>query len=534
MKADTVFSKVFAYRSTVCFFVMSAFFLSGILRVAVVATKGYSTVQANQESYRISLERQRGTIFDCNMIPLTNTEKYTVAAVSPTPSAAAGLKSLFPDGVPEGTAKELALGKPAVCRVPRTIDCEGISFAALYTHYGSDISAPHLIGYTDSTGHGAFGLEKAYDDILYGRSEPAAVFTVNGNGSALGGVSPSFENIEMPQSYGVVSTIDINIQNAVREAASGIEKGAVLVCEIKTGKIRAALSLPKFDPSNISSDLNNPNSPFLDRTVTAFSVGSVFKPCVAAAALDGGINNFAYNCTGSTYIIDRSFNCHKRDGHGEVDLQKALAFSCNTFFYNFSQTVGAERIIKKASILGFGNRLSIADNMFSDAGNLTSLNSLGNAAALANLSIGQGDLLLSPMSMLTLYCAIGGKGRYYVPSVVEGTVKNGKFIPYDNGSPTVAMSESTAETLLGCLSTVITEGTGKSAAPTLTSAAGKTATAQTGRYYDDGTEITNSWFCGVFPLEEPEYAVVIMSEGKQSVTDSQVFARTADGIMRLG
>ena len=74
------------------------------------------------------------------------------------------------------------------------------------------------------------------------------------------------------------------------------------------------------------------------------------------------------------------------------------------------------------------------------------------------------------------------------------------------------------------------DGTGSEAAPTITTAAGKTATAQTGRYYDDGSEITISWFCGFFPAENPRYVVVVMSDNRLNVSTASLFAEIADKI----
>lgn len=532
MNKETTFSRLFAHRGTACFFVMMLLFLSCALRTAAVVRGSYGDMQREQTSLKISLGIQRGTVFDCNMVPITNRESYTVAAVNPLSRAIACAEAI----AEENSAEEIASlreGKAAVLRVKRKTECDGVAYATLYNHSASDMPAVHLVGYVDSTGHGVCGIEKAYDDFLYNEKPTQAVFSVSGSGSVLCGIAPEFENLIQPYSGGVVSTIDVNIQGIVEAAAKKFTCGAAVVSEISTGKLRAYVSLPDFDPTDISASLSAEGSPFLDRVCTPFSVGSVFKPCVAAAALESGKGAFVYNCTGSTYIIDRSFNCHKRDGHGEVDLQRALAFSCNTFFYNFAQYTGARVIYKTASALGFGSRLLIADNMTCPAGVLTEPAALENAAQLANLSIGQGSLLLPPLVMLNLYSAIGGGGLYYVPSAVEGRLENGRLIPYNYGRPTRAMSAETAQTLLSQLATVMTEGTAVGAEPRLVKAAGKTATAQTGRFDQAGREITNGWFCGVFPLEAPKYAVVVMSEGASAASDAEIFAEIADGITAL-
>ena len=214
-----------------------------------------------------------------------------------------------------------------------------------------------------------------------------------------------------------------------------------------------------------------------------------------------------------------------------MNLEKALANSCNTYFYNFAFNIGADDILKTASVLQFGNTLKLCDGIETAKGSVPKLKSLSNIAYLANLSIGQGELLLSPVSILTLYCSIASGGYYYIPSLVEGTLKDGGFKPYNIGKPTKVMSKDTANILKHHLETVITEGTGEAAKPKTITAAGKTATAQTGKYID-GVEINEGWFCGFFPIENPKYVVIVFSENtlRQSKSCSQVFAEIADSI----
>ena len=179
------------------------------------------------------------------------------------------------------------------------------------------------------------------------------------------------------------------------------------------------------------------------------------------------------------------------------------------------------------------NRIKLAENLYTSKSTFPSEQTLKNEGALANISIGQGELLASPVALITLYQAIAGDGSYYMPSVVEKTVKDGVQKHYDYGEKTRIMKESTAKELREYLKSVVTSGTGTQAAPTLTTAAGKTATAQTGRYYDDGSEITNSWFCGFFPADEPQYIMVVMSDSKLQQSTASIFAQIADKISVL-
>lgn len=526
------FSAVFARRTAISFFVIILLFLGSILRVAVVSTKGYTEAQASQSSKRITVGRTRGTVFDCNMIPITNSSSKLVAAVSPTPRAAVAISSILSGEERERVLDTLSKGAPAVCEVPYDPECDGITVTRVYNHTAADMPAVHTVGYTDGAGHGVSGIEAAFDDILYSDKTVDAIFTTDGKGGILTGLDPYFENAASMEGGGVVTTLNINIQTITEQACAGIEKGAAVVCEIASGKLRAAVSLPTFDITAVSESLESADSPMLNRTVSAFSVGSVFKPCAAAAAIECGVSYNSCNCTGNIKIGNRVFNCHNRTGHGEVDLKGALALSCNSFFYNLASHTGGEALYSMASSLGFGSSVILGPSLKTAEGNLPKRSELTTDADLANLGIGQGSLLLSPISVLTLYCAIGSDGCYITPSLIEGTLKNGKLTLYNAGSPTRAMREKTAKLLREHLAEVILTGTGTAAAPKNCTAAGKTATAQTGRFID-GAELTNSWFCGFFPADNPKYAIAVMSEGVPTKSTAAVFADIADGICEL-
>lgn len=530
MSSDS-FSFVFSKRAAICFFVIAVLFFSCILRVAVTATSDYSEVQRLQNSYRLSVGKLRGTIYDRNMRPITNSKTKIIAAVSPTPRAVTAISSVLSGDALKSVLERLKEGKPVLCEIPRAIDCDGIVCTEVYEHNSEDAGALHIVGYTDSDSHGVTGLEKAYDKYLYSDKTVSFVYTADGRGNILEGIKPEIQNDTSVIAAGVVSTLDINIQTVAEEAAKKMECGAIVIADAKTSEIRATVSVPEFDPKNLSDYLETDDSPLLNRALAAYNVGSVFKPCVAAAGIEAGKSGFCYECTGSTKIIDRYFKCHKLSGHGYMNLKSGLANSCNTYFYNFAAEIGGERIYNAASALGFGKSLSICDAISTAKGSLPSLSSLSNIAGLANFSIGQGELLVSPVAMLTLYCAIASDGSYNIPSVVAGTLSDGSFTAYDKGSRTRVMSEKTAELLRDYLSAVIEEGTGKSAQPSAVSAAGKTATAQTGKY-ENGIEVCEGWFCGFFPADDPMYTVVIFSENtmEQSVTCGELFAEIADRI----
>ena len=527
-----VYGKRFAGRAVVCYFLMLFMLLSCVLRIMIIMSGNYSSVAASQDSYRIKVRRERGTIYDCNMLPLTNNKKSVLAVVCPTPRAVLAASALLDGEQKENLINNLKNNKPSVCILPRFIECDGIACTYIYETEGG-FDACHITGYLNSDGHGATGLEAAYDDLLYSDDFISAVVGINGKGEILYGTEPKFEKKTSSISNAVVSTIDINLQNAVYKVSKNIKKGAVVIAEAKTGKIRVLLSFPQYDTANISDYLSDQDSPFLNRALLSYSVGSIFKPCVAAAGIESGNTDFIFDCKGSTFIIDRDFKCHKAEGHGTVDLRQAIAYSCNCFFYNYAMSIGGECIYKMARTLNFGASIKIAGNIKTKQGSLPSVDTLKNPAQLSNFSIGQGEFSASPVSMLPLYMAIANGGKYYLPSLVEKTVNESKTENYDIGYPTIAMSEDTANILKEYLCSVISEGTGISAVPETVSAAGKTATAQTGKTDEQGVKLNNSWFCGFFPADEPQYVAVILSEGGNSAGTNKVFADIADTVTQM-
>lgn len=530
---NIIFWRIFSKRSAICFFLILLLFFISVLRVGVTATADYSKTGYQGNSLRLTISKQRGTIYDCNMVPLTNSNRKIIAAVSPTPRAVTAISSILQGEELQNVLALLRNNKPVLCEVDEWIECDGI--VCTYVYGQSDyIPAIHLLGYTDIDFKGVSGIQLAYDSILSSEEEIYISYDCNAKGEILEGATPHLVNNTSVEASGVVSTIDINIQSIAEEAASAIETGAVVIAEAKSGKIRASVSRPDFNMQTIEESLNNADSPLLNRAINAYNVGSVFKPCIAIAGIENNKNNFLYNCTGSFEIIDRFFRCHDLSGHGIMNLRSAIAHSCNTFFYNFAIEIGNEKIYDIASSLRFGKQLEICDNIKTAKGNLPKKEKLENLAQLANFSIGQGELLLSPISMLTLYSAIANDGAYYIPSVVEGTLKDGKFTEYQKGNKTQVMQKETADILKTHLEAVLLEGTGTTALPKTVTAAGKTATAQTGKY-KNGVEICQGWFCGLFPAENPKYVVIVFSENtnRQTQTSNQIFAQIADKITEL-
>ncbi len=534
MKYKTLFERRTVYLMAL---LMLLLFISALRILTVMSDSELSRVATKQTSYKLVAARLRGTVFDTNMHKLTNENERIVAAVLPTEQALSEVKPYLVNETASELGARLKDGKPVLAQVSEEINTQNVKSITVCINQTSDQLAPHLIGYTDNSTHGVGGIQSALDEQLYVDSEAGFLYTCD----ALGNVLPSYETEVLFDSSvyasGVRLTIDREIQSAVEFAAADMKSGAVVVSEVGTGKIRALCSFPTFDVTAVEDYLKSQDAPLINRAFSAYNVGSVFKLCVAAATLEQGkYGGMRYDCTGYKEINGMRFNCHAEQGHGLINLKTAISHSCNTFFYTLAAKVGAESIYSMASSLGFGQAYSFCDGLSTERGNLPSYIEVGKSEqSIANLAIGQGELMLTPVSLLPLYEAIANGGVYHRPALVEGIVKNGALIENEHENPpTRVMSEETAEELRLSLYEVISKGTGAAARPKTVSAAGKTATAQTG-WLIDGRAVDHSWFCGFFPANEPRYTVVVLSENTSGggTACAPIFSKIADALTAL-
>lgn len=182
----------------------------------------------------------------------------------------------------------------------------------------------HLLGYLDSTGHGAAGLEKALDAVLSGTGENSSlVCAVTAQGTLRTGETARLLQADSG-ALGVQLTISRPVQRAVEAvAASTMTSGCILVLDTATAAVRASVSVPCYDPEHLADSLQAENSPFLNRALQSYAVGSVFKPVLAATALEAGLQP-VFECTGAVVVDGQIFRCAGGVPHGQVDLAAAL------------------------------------------------------------------------------------------------------------------------------------------------------------------------------------------------------------------
>ena len=205
---------------------------------------------------------------------------------------------------------------------------------------------------------GIFHIEKTYDDHLKGK--PGKIFNeVNSRGKVIREIS-----IEEPQKGKSLNlTINLKLQNFAQSILPMSNKGAITVLNRFDGSILSMNSNPTYDAQvfedlendTIKSLLNDSNKPLLNRAFTGFyPPGSVFKPIPALLGLKKNIINEKTEivCTGSTSLADRNYYCWKKNGHGRVNLKKAIKESCDCYFYELAKKINIDDLSDLATDLG--------------------------------------------------------------------------------------------------------------------------------------------------------------------------------------
>ena len=519
----------FIFRIVLCLIVVTVLMLFSVVRVADISL-GSKTVNAASNGYTVELNDGRGNIYDCNGIKLTGCEKLYAVIFLPCEEAMIKFVQVTSGAQRENGLEKLRNKKPAVIERTSKLEGRGIYSFEIYKRYSEEYGAEHIIGYIDDSKKGITGLEKAFDDLLSETKNTEIFFPITASGEFLLGEQPE---IKKNSSAGAVYlTLDSQIQKICNIAADKLSKGAIVVTEIESGKIRGMVSKPGFDVYNLKKSVNDSNSPFINRVLSAFSVGSVFKPLIGAALLEEGLEDFSCKCNGYSDIGNIRFYCNKREGHGNMNFNKALTYSCNCYFYNASSLITPDKFLNLASSLQFGAEINLADGIITNKGIIPTVEQLKNSkGAVANFSIGQGNITLSPLVLCNLYSAIANGGFYYSPTLVEGFIQNEKYCKTLINEKKQVFSEKTARILKEALINAVKTGTGKAANPKQIGAGGKTATAQTGQY-NNGKEILNGWFCGFFPANEPKYVAVVLCEDAVSggLNAAPIFKEIAEKI----
>ena len=481
----------------------------------------------------ITLYNSKGVIYDRNLCPVAGNQAAYYIIVNPRSfdkTRTEYICDLTKTDTDEFASK-LNRETPFVLMSyykPETV--VGVSVYEGTTRYAESPSSVHVLGCLDyECINGISGVEKSFNEILSKYSSVTkAKYVSDGRRGLLEGLGIIIEKDE-DSLDGIVLTIDKRLADFTKSLMNKyIDRGCVCVMDCNNGEILALESSPDFEQGNVKQYLDSKNGELINLALVNNSVGSVFKMIMATCALQNNLGEFEYNCTGGIDVGGRIFACHDKNGHGSVGLEKAFATSCNSYFIALGQLLGYEKIIETAQLFGVDTSMDIIKGMYSESGVLPKNSGI---KSLANLSIGQGDLLLSPLCIARITAAMCNGGYLvnpvlYKSTYVNGIVKNESEYNYKSN----IMDDDIAEKLKAMCIYCVENGTGKTASPTYGSAGGKTASAQTGRYDANGKEQLNTYFTGFYPAESPKYAITVFAVGGESgsQTCAPVFAEICD------
>jgi penicillin-binding protein 2 len=406
--------------------------------------------------------------------------------------------------------------------------------------------AGQIIGYTGKTGRnpdgivdnhetlwpeteGREGLEQTFNEMLTGKhGEYKLTFDKDGG-------KTSEKQITPPEpGYNVVTTLDLRLQDLAEKAlAAKAKRGAMVIVDPNNGDILALASWPTYDPNvfvpSISPDQlkalqSDPDIPLLPRAYrSSYPPGSTFKVGVGIAALEtqAVFPEDQYQCVPAIQIGNVTFHNWKKGDRGPLNFVQALTESCDTWFYQAGIKTGAAPIIDWALKLGFGAKCGIPlrgevegripnDEYMKATHGRKILN-----GDIANMSIGQGDIQVTPLQMAQSMGIIANGGTFYQTRLVQQvqTFDNQIVTAYQvRAKRTLDFSPETLDQVRAGMINVVNgpAGTAHQASLDNVEVAGKTGTAQWGPKHK---ERTAAWFAGFLPADQPRYAFAAVYEG---------------------
>ena len=253
----------------------------------------YGARAAAQSVVTLHLPARRGNFYDYRGQLLTGQTTRWMALCVPGEGSYARLFA-YTDAAGQATLyQKRNAASPFLLEVDRDVSALGVSCWPAARRSSAAPLAVQLLGYLDGEGHGAAGLEAAFDELLTGSGAGDTLLcTVNAQGKLRA------EPVLTPADSGAVG-VQLTLSREIQQTAEAVanetmQSGCILVLDTANAKVRACVSRPDYDPENISASLNAPDSPLLERAFQCYAVGSVFKPVVAAAALEALASSGAY------------------------------------------------------------------------------------------------------------------------------------------------------------------------------------------------------------------------------------------------
>ena len=539
---EKIFSRTVILRTLTGFI-----FLILIIRLYyLMAIKGESLSKAaeSQNSTMVSVSSARNDILDRNMMSFTGVNKSDYAVVFSTENTKEDFKlcevlEKYSNENKYEIYSRLQLYKKTFVKAGNGFEEElekypNFSVISVSNRYLSDYPCAALIGYLNDN-RGASGLEKVYDKVLsssksYGvkaRADALMRFIPGSSKEVIGG---SLKTDKLK------TTLDLDYcriaENVLKD--KNLKAGVVLL-DAKNFDVLAMASYPTFEPDNIGKYLNSEDGNLVNRCLSDYDMGSVFKIVVAAAAIEENLvdPDEMFECKGYCYIANQKIDCHNIYGHKKLTFKEAFMNSCNPIFIEVGQRIGYEKIIEYAEKFGMGRKMLNPTALAQSKGKLPDKSNY-YLADVANISIGQGNLSGSALNGAIFSAIIANDGILKsincVDSVVDSVGQKKRILRVEGKKRII--SHKTAKIVKDMMVGTNLYGTGTTAYVETVGSGGKTGSAQTG-WVVNGERYQHGWYTGFFPQDNPKFAMCVFVEnGKSgSETAAPIFKEIAEIIM---
>ena len=536
--------------AAIIFTLFLSFLNMRLFYIQIIQGKEYTESVKYQQYTKISLNKRRGNILDRNGVSFTSAGaqwrlKIITNAVGFNEKAYKVIQSLTGKtrieltknsnkayDLPVINANSKLLQEISLNKYP------GIFCYREVIRYDDNSLARHVIGFLHKSGNmPVSGIEEAFGHYLH--PESYSYIDVFSDAAK----RPLFNldyHIKEPEGkcYDVQISLDYNIQKILERALDGYpgKRHGAIVIDALTGDILALASRPHYQQHNPSAKITDGmNSSFLAIPLEQYPIGSVYKIIVAAAALESGKFNeeSTFVCSGGIQVGNTWVPCHAQEVYlNTITLREAFAHSCNDTFIRIAQQIGGEAIIKMSERFGLGKSIEIG---LSNASGRLREKSEYTGAGIANLAIGQGSTMVTPLQAADIITTITNGGIRLPLRLVIGLIDSDKNLIEVNNKNIAprhkyrVISRQTAETLAEWMGDVTEYGTASNIKCSVSGGiAGKTGTPQV----LEGYKLVNyGWFTGFFPKYNPKYIIVVLSmEGGAAEMAVPVFHEIAKGI----
>jgi len=490
----------------------------------------YYSISVKQQQKLVAQKAQRGDILDCRGKVLAASNKIQIIFAEPriiddfkdtsiklapiVDIPAHKICKLITESKNPGFVKIKVGAEANECSAARKIYGIGVQ-TNWQRHYPMGSLAANIVGFTSTDNRGLGGIELQFDKALSGLPGQNIFFA----DARRRPIRLKEQSLHPSDGAGIILTLDSTVQEFARAELEKqyknyeAESAVAIVAEPRTGAILAMVSLPDFEPNDISSaDPNN----FRNRAITdPFEPGSILKPVVAAIALDAGVVNKREKifCENGNYYgkgFGRIGEYHR--GFGNLTLRKILIKSSNIGMAKIGQRLGKEKLYKGLKLFGFGEKTGL--DLPGEAEGLLWPVRKWTGYSVTRIPFGQ-EISVTAVQLVRAFCMLANGGRSVRPYVVRAMVgDNGKIIKLKRPLSTVGfvIDPQVAKWIVSdAMVGVVNEGTGKRAKLDKWQVFGKTGTANiaksNGRGYSDNAYVAS--FIAGAPAEKPAVVVLV-------------------------